>query len=108
LIVERSRRGGKGGFKTLVGWEQEAVTAGANGSAANGSSDEKTAAPLAEKQLAESSWTRTLPVLLLRVGICQSLAAPIGFMSLRYISYPTMVLAKVSPEQAAEPFFAAD
>jgi hypothetical protein len=89
----------------LVGWEQEAVITGANGSATNGSSEKKTSTP---QQLAETSWTRTLPVLLLRVGICQSLAAPIGFMSLRYISYPTMVLAKVSSGPDSVPFFAAD
>lgn len=81
---------------------------GANGSATNGSSEEKTATTSARKEVAETSWTRTLPVLLLRVGICQSLAAPIGFMSLRYISYPTMVLAKVSLSLDCEPFFAAD
>jgi UDP-galactose transporter B1 len=96
LLVERSRKGGKGGFKTLVGWEEEMVTSASNGSAVNGSGKDKTVATPTGKEPVATSWTRTLPVLLLRVGVCQSLAAPIGFMSLRYISYPTMVLAKVS------------
>jgi UDP-galactose transporter B1 len=37
-----------------------------------------------------------LPVLLLQVSIFQTLAGPIGFSALRHISYPTMVLGKVS------------
>ena len=100
LFVERSRKGGRGGFKTLVGWEQEAVPTASNGSSMNGSGKAATATS-STKTEATTSWNRTLPALLLRVGICQSLAAPIGFMSLRYISYPTMVLAKAS--QGSDP-----
>ncbi|EIW68083.1 hypothetical protein TREMEDRAFT_32877 [Tremella mesenterica DSM 1558] len=37
---------------------------------------------------------KTLMRLLLQVSICQTLAGPIGFMALRHISYPTMVLGK--------------
>jgi UDP-galactose transporter B1 len=37
-----------------------------------------------------------LPFLLLQVSIFQTLAGPIGFSALRHISYPTMVLGKVS------------
>jgi UDP-galactose transporter B1 len=41
------------------------------------------------------SWRKSLPILLLQVSAFQTMAAPIGFASLRYISYPTMVLGKV-------------
>ena len=37
-----------------------------------------------------------LPFLLLQVSVFQTLAGPIGFSALRHISYPTMVLGKVS------------
>jgi UDP-galactose transporter B1 len=37
-----------------------------------------------------------LPFLLLQVSIFQTIAGPIGFSALRHISYPTMVLGKVS------------
>lgn len=73
-----------------MGWADEPPVAAndtSNGNGVNGKA-KATAAP--------TSWTRSLPALLLRTGLCQSMAAPIGFMSLRYISYPTMVLAKVS------------
>jgi UDP-galactose transporter B1 len=39
---------------------------------------------------------KTLPLLLLQVSVFQTLAGPIGFLALRHISYPTMVLGKVS------------
>ena len=48
--------------------------------------DTKTTTTLREK----------LPFLLLQVSIFQTLAGPIGFSALRHISYPTMVLGKVS------------
>lgn len=41
-------------------------------------------------------WTKTLPVLLFQVSLFQTMAGPIGFSALRHISYPTMVLGKVS------------
>ena len=54
----------------------------------------------AEVQLSSSakttSWRQSLPALLLQVSIFQTTAGPIGFMALRHISYPTMVLGKVS------------
>jgi len=42
------------------------------------------------------AWRKTLPALLLQVSIFQTIAGPIGFLALRHISYPTMVLGKVS------------
>lgn len=39
-------------------------------------------------------WRKTLPGLLLQVSLCQTVAGPIGFLALRHISYPTMVLGK--------------
>lgn len=100
LLVERSRKGGKGGFKTLVGWKQEDIPSTSNGSSVNGhgkvANGTSVVAKVKKATPPLTSWTRSLPALLLRVGICQALAAPIGFMSLRYISYPTMVLAKAS------------
>lgn len=41
------------------------------------------------------SWRQSLPALLLQVSLFQTTAGPIGFMALRHISYPTMVLGKV-------------
>ncbi|WWC57810.1 uncharacterized protein I303_100345 [Kwoniella dejecticola CBS 10117] len=37
---------------------------------------------------------KTLPALLFQVSLFQGLAGPIGFLALRHISYPTMVLGK--------------
>lgn len=39
---------------------------------------------------------RSLPFLLLQVSTFQTIAGPIGFLALRHISFPTMVLGKVS------------
>lgn len=41
---------------------------------------------------------RTLPVLLAQVSTFQTIAGPIGFLALRHISFPTMVLGKVSDD----------
>ncbi|WVW81463.1 hypothetical protein I302_103457 [Kwoniella bestiolae CBS 10118] len=49
---------------------------------------------LEKKQKAQTSWRKTLPALLLQVSLFQTLAGPIGFLALRHISYPTMVLGK--------------
>ncbi|WVQ93971.1 hypothetical protein IAU59_001049 [Kwoniella sp. CBS 9459] len=40
------------------------------------------------------SWRKSLPALLLQVSLFQTIAGPIGFLALRHISYPTMVLGK--------------
>lgn len=40
-------------------------------------------------------WYQSLPALLLQVSIFQTTAGPIGFLALRHISYPMMVLGKV-------------
>ncbi|WVN85997.1 uncharacterized protein L203_101155 [Cryptococcus depauperatus CBS 7841] len=39
-------------------------------------------------------WRKSLLVLLIQVSIFQTMAGPIGFLALRHISYPTMVLGK--------------
>lgn len=39
---------------------------------------------------------RSLPALLLQVSTFQTIAGPIGFLALRHISFPTMVLGKVN------------
>lgn len=44
-------------------------------------------------------WRQSLPALLLQVSLFQTTAGPIGFMALRHISYPTMVLGKVRHPQ---------
>ncbi|ORY27319.1 putative UDP-galactose transporter [Naematelia encephala] len=49
---------------------------------------------LAVKQGRRVAWRKTLPALLLQVSIFQTIAGPIGFLALRHISYPTMVLGK--------------
>lgn len=43
-----------------------------------------------------TAWRQTLPALLLQVSLFQTTAGPIGFLALRHISFPTMVLGKVS------------
>ncbi|WWD06091.1 hypothetical protein V865_004176 [Kwoniella europaea PYCC6329] len=45
-------------------------------------------------QIGNKSWRKSLPALLLQVSLFQTLAGPIGFLALRHISYPTMVLGK--------------
>ncbi|KAK6904946.1 hypothetical protein I203_105765 [Kwoniella mangroviensis CBS 8507] len=47
-----------------------------------------------KKQIGNKSWRKSLPALLLQVSLFQTLAGPIGFLALRHISYPTMVLGK--------------
>ncbi|WRT63417.1 uncharacterized protein IL334_000322 [Kwoniella shivajii] len=51
---------------------------------------------LAEREASKSSkpWRKSLPALLFQVSLFQTLAGPIGFLALRHISYPTMVLGK--------------
>ncbi|WVF66351.1 hypothetical protein IAT40_001091 [Kwoniella sp. CBS 6097] len=39
-------------------------------------------------------WRKSLSALLLQVSLFQTIAGPIGFLALRHISYPTMVLGK--------------
>ena len=41
-------------------------------------------------------WRKSLKGLLLQVALFQTIASPIGFLALEHISYPTMVLGKVS------------
>lgn len=44
----------------------------------------------------QRKWRRRLPALLVQVSTFQTIAGPIGFLALRHISFPTMVLGKVS------------
>lgn len=52
-----------------------------------------------EKEVRITPWTKTLPALLVQVSLFQTLAGPFGFLALRHISYPTMVLGKVGPQR---------
>ena len=49
------------------------------------------------RKVEQAPWRKTLPGLLVQVAVTQTAAGPVGFASLRHISYPTMVLGKVSP-----------
>ncbi|WWC97320.1 hypothetical protein V866_004199 [Kwoniella sp. B9012] len=69
----------------------------------NGNNNEKDKSKIAQNGYASSdkhtqtgnrSWRKSLPALLLQVSLFQTLAGPIGFLALRHISYPTMVLGK--------------
>jgi hypothetical protein len=60
----------------------------------NTNTNTNTKTPLREK----------LPFLLLQVSIFQTVAGPIGFSALRHISYPTMVLGKVSQFKYSAPW----
>ena len=77
----------------------------------NGNGNVNVSSPAAVKMEKESSdssksttaatvpWTKSLPALLFQVSLFQTMAGPIGFSALRHISYPTMVLGKVSHGQ---------
>lgn len=66
----------------------------------NGNGHNRTASPVkanTEKSIrTDKSLRERLPFLLLQVSAFQTMAGPIGFSALRHISYPTMVLGKVS------------
>lgn len=62
---------------------------------ANGSSNGNRNGKGQAKEI-QRPWYQTLPGLLLQVSLFQTTAGPIGFHALKHISYPTMVLAKVS------------
>lgn len=44
---------------------------------------------------------KSLLALLVQVSVFQTIASPIGFLALRHISYPTMVLGKVRPSPSS-------
>lgn len=46
--------------------------------------------------VSRTPWRKTLLGLVLQVAVFQTTAGPIGFLALEHISYPTMVLGKVS------------
>lgn len=103
--VEGHSKGVLRRFTSLVGWEafrskKKPVAPIPNGSE-NGEAhimEEKpasgTISPRSSVRNRNQSLRKSLPVLLLQVSAFQTTAAPIGFASLRYISYPTMVLGK--------------
>lgn len=70
--------------------EKQAMLANGNG---NGVAAKKS---LANGTSVQRPWYQSLPALLLQVSIFQTTAGPIGFLALRHISYPMMVLGKVS------------
>lgn len=106
LTIEATRTKGTGragssvSFAQIVGWrglkeeQQPTEKEVKNGKAVNGTTSEKTGSQ--SSAVGQSKAKRSLLGLLLQTAICQTMASPFGFMSLRYISYPTMVLAKVS------------
>lgn len=49
----------------------------------------------------KTPWRKTLLVLLFQVAVFQTTAGPIGFLALNHISYPTMVLGKVSTDSCS-------
>ncbi|WWC85528.1 uncharacterized protein L201_000392 [Kwoniella dendrophila CBS 6074] len=67
-----------------------AVTENGKRPIANGHSDIENKGQTNDKK----SFRKSLPALLLQVSLFQTLAGPIGFLALRHISYPTMVLGK--------------
>lgn len=77
--------------------EKQAVLANGNG---NGNGVTKKS--LANGAAAQRPWYQSLPALLLQVSIFQTTAGPIGFLALRHISYPMMVLGKVSCDNTSE------
>lgn len=80
------------GLKEVFGKSQVVMNGDAKANKEASESDEKTEiAKEAPKQPKKS-----LLALLVQVSIFQTIAGPIGFLALRHISYPTMVLGKVS------------
>jgi hypothetical protein len=69
--------------KGTAGAEQAVQANGAAGKTKEGST------------VAEPTPKRSLLFLLIQVSVFQTMAGPIGFLALRHISYPTMVLGKV-------------
>lgn len=85
LIKRRTDGDGGKGLWSLVGWDLVFPS--------------KTSKPAAQQNgnaHVESAPRKSLLALLLQVSAFQTCASPIGFASLKYISYPMMVLAKVS------------
>ena len=87
------KKGWKGvlGIIQLMGAEDQIVQE--NGTKHNGHVATNGTRP---KTTTTTTLREKLPFLLLQVSVFQTLAGPIGFSALRHISYPTMVLGKVS------------
>lgn len=82
------------GLTGILGISGKAKPAEENGLKLNGSAEKSEAnGVIVTPKLPLRS---TLPALLFQVSVFQTLAGPIGFLALRHISYPTMVLGKVS------------
>jgi UDP-galactose transporter B1 len=92
LLVKRRTEGGKGGFWELVGWDLVFPSEAREEKTMNGNGVGKE-----KEEEIERPRGKTLLKLLLQVSAFQTCASPIGFASLKYISYPMMVLAKVRP-----------
>lgn len=99
LVENRSTVRGSSGLLSLVGWREHKRTVNgkreSNGGR-HGHEATTNGTRLTQVQpTTTTGWWQTLPALLARIAVCQTMGSPIGFMSLKYISYPTMVLAKV-------------
>lgn len=80
------------GLKEVFGKSQVVLNGDAKTNKEASESDEKTEIT----KEAPKQPKKSLLALLVQVSIFQTIAGPIGFLALRHISYPTMVLGKVS------------
>ncbi|WVQ82913.1 hypothetical protein IAT38_005049 [Cryptococcus sp. DSM 104549] len=104
LVFNAWREGWKGrSLATVLGLDELLGTAPVKEKRGEVVVDEKkangTAGYEAEKdkrveKAAATPWRKSLPALLFQVSLFQTIAGPIGFLTLRHISYPTMVLGK--------------
>lgn len=90
------------GLDRLFGAAAPAPAAVANGKAESKTNGKANGHGHAKEEPAPTPLLRTLPALLLQVALFQTTAGPIGFLALRHISYPTMVLGKVSVEAGGD------
>lgn len=92
-VVEANRpKSGSATPEVTSADEKQTVLTNGSGNG-NGAAAKKS---LANGTAAQRPWYQSLPALLLQVSIFQTTAGPIGFLALRHISYPMMVLGKVS------------
>lgn len=90
LLIKRRTEGGEGGFWELVGWDLVFGSEVSEEKTMNGNG-----VGIEKQKEKERPRGKTLLKLLLQVSAFQTCASPIGFASLKYITYPMMVLAKV-------------
>lgn len=94
-LGDRARDGdGNGTANGVLSGDQvgRGVTVGTKSNGGNDKNETKQGVPSGK-----TIWRKTLPALLLQVSTLQTIAGPIGFLALRHISFPTMVLGKVRP-----------